>query len=81
MGFRHFQHTAAAFPHLGLHLPILVPGAADVPDQPSLAEQERGQERGVGRAGAACHQLAPELSHTPQIKTLKQPGNIQFHGN
>lgn len=72
---------AAAFPHLGLHLPILLPGAADLPDQPCLTEQERGQERGAGRAGAAWHHLAPELSHTPQIKTLRRPGNIQFHRN
>lgn len=52
-GFRHLQHLVAAFPHRGLYLPILVPGIADLPGQPCIAEQERGQERGAGRAGAA----------------------------
>lgn len=74
VGFRHIQHMAAAFPHLGLYLPILVPGTADLPDHPSLAEQERGQECGAGRAAAAWHQRAPNLSSRTTDKDTQAAG-------
>lgn len=61
---------------MGFQLPILMPGAVDLPDQPCLIEQERGLGCGTG-----SQQLAPKLPHAPQIKTLRKPGNIQLHRN